>query len=73
MALRSGHPCGAILVHAGGRCAADRFAPAALIFVQLPVYMLHQLEERGDDPFRRFVNAKRWTAAKRVVGRDLGR
>lgn len=33
-------------------------AAAALIFVQLPVYMLHQLEEHGDDRFRRFVNAR---------------
>jgi hypothetical protein len=30
----------------------------ALIFVQLPIYLLHQLEEHGDDRFRRFVNAR---------------
>ncbi len=29
---------------------------AALIFVQLPAYMLHQLEEHGHDRFRRYVN-----------------
>lgn len=27
-----------------------------LVFLQLPVYMLHQLEEHDDDRFRRFVN-----------------
>ena len=30
----------------------------ALVFVQLPAYMLHQLEEHGGDRFRRFVNAR---------------
>ncbi len=33
-------------------------AAAALIFVQLPAYMLHQLEEHGNDRFRRFVNSR---------------
>lgn len=28
----------------------------ALVFLQLPVYMLHQLEEHAGDRFRRFVN-----------------
>ena len=27
-----------------------------LVFLQLPVYMLHQLEEHDDDRFRKFVN-----------------
>jgi hypothetical protein len=27
-----------------------------LVFLQLPVYMLHQLEEHDDDRFRRFIN-----------------
>jgi hypothetical protein len=30
--------------------------PAALAFLALPVYMLHQFEEHDDDRFRRFVN-----------------
>jgi len=34
--------------------------PAALAFLVLPVYMLHQFEEHDDDRFRQFVN--------RVVG-----
>jgi hypothetical protein len=29
---------------------------ATLIYVQLPIYMLHQLEEHHDDAFRRYVN-----------------
>jgi hypothetical protein len=35
--------------------------PAALAYLALPVYMLHQYEEHDDDRFRRFVN--------RVLGR----
>lgn len=31
---------------------------AALIFVQLPLYMLHQLEEHRGDRFRRFANER---------------
>ena len=36
-----------------------------LVFLQLPIYMLHQLEEHDDDRFRKFVN--------RVIGggRDI--
>lgn len=30
--------------------------PLLLVFLQLPVYMFHQLEEHDDDRFRRFVN-----------------
>lgn len=30
--------------------------PLALVFVQLPIYMVHQTEEHVDDRFRRFVN-----------------
>lgn len=30
--------------------------PMILVFLQLPVYMLHQLEEHDDDRFRRFIN-----------------
>jgi Protein of unknown function with HXXEE motif len=30
--------------------------PLVLIYLQLPIYMLHQLEEHDDDRFRRFVN-----------------
>lgn len=29
--------------------------PLILVFLQLPVYMLHQLEEHDDDRFRRFI------------------
>lgn len=31
--------------------------PLLLIFLQLPIYMLHQYEEHDDDRFRRFVNS----------------
>ncbi len=31
-------------------------APLLAVMLQLPVYMLHQLEEHDDDRFRRFVN-----------------
>jgi hypothetical protein len=30
--------------------------PLILVYLQLPVYMLHQLEEHYDDRFRRFIN-----------------
>jgi hypothetical protein len=30
--------------------------PLLLVFLQLPIYMLHQLEEHTGDRFRRFVN-----------------
>lgn len=30
--------------------------PLILVYLQLPVYMLHQLEEHDDDRFRRFIN-----------------
>src|SRR5258705_12417803 len=30
--------------------------PLLLIYLQLPVYMLHQLEEHDGDRFRQFVN-----------------
>lgn len=30
--------------------------PLLVVMLQLPVYMLHQLEEHDDDRFRRFVN-----------------
>lgn len=33
-------------------------AAAALIYLQLPAYMLHQLEEHGEDRFRRYVNQR---------------
>ncbi|MER2509494.1 MAG: HXXEE domain-containing protein, partial [Amaricoccus sp.] len=31
--------------------------PLLLIWLQLPIYMLHQFEEHDDDRFRKFVNA----------------
>ncbi|WP_299131304.1 HXXEE domain-containing protein [uncultured Amaricoccus sp.] len=31
--------------------------PLLLIWLQLPVYMLHQFEEHDDDRFRKFINA----------------
>lgn len=31
--------------------------PLALVFLQLPVYMLHQFEEHDQDRFRTFINA----------------
>ena len=30
--------------------------PLLLVFLQLPIYMLHQLEEQTSDRFRRYVN-----------------
>ncbi len=42
----------------------------ALIYVQLPAYMLHQLEEHRDDRFRRFVNA-RIGGGRELFGRGL--
>lgn len=36
---------------------------AMLIYAQLPAYMVHQLEEHGDDRFRRYVN-------ETLVGRE---
>ncbi len=41
--------------------AVELGAPLALIFVQLPIYMLHQWEEHAGDRFRQYVN--------RVIGR----
>ncbi|KAB2877130.1 MAG: HXXEE domain-containing protein, partial [Bauldia sp.] len=32
--------------------------PFLLVYLQLPVYMLHQLEEHQGDRFRAFVNAR---------------
>ena len=37
--------------------ASDWSLPLLLIWLQLPVYMLHQYEEHDDDRFRKFVNA----------------
>ena len=37
--------------------ATDWSLPLLLIWLQLPVYMLHQYEEHDDDRFRKFVNA----------------
>jgi hypothetical protein len=36
--------------------AAGWSVPMLLIYLQLPIYLLHQLEEHYDDRFRRFVN-----------------
>jgi hypothetical protein len=41
--------------------AVEAGAPLALVFVQLPIYMLHQWEEHAGDRFRQYVN--------RVIGR----
>ena len=32
--------------------------PLILIYLQLPIYLFHQLEEHYDDRFRRFVNER---------------
>lgn len=37
-------------------CCRSWSLPLILVFLQLPVYMLHQFEEHDDDRFRRFVN-----------------
>lgn len=42
----------------------------ALVFLQLPVYLLHQLEEHAGDLFRRYVNA-RLGQGREVLGRPL--
>ena len=41
---------------------------AMLIYVQLPAYMLHQLEEHRGDRFRRYVN-ERLAAGRSALGR----
>ncbi len=43
---------------------------AMLIFIQLPVYMLHQLEEHAGDRFRLYVN-DRLAAGRAALGRGL--
>jgi hypothetical protein len=35
----------------------DLGGPLLAVYLQLPIYMLHQLEEHADDRFRRVVNA----------------
>ena len=37
-------------------CCRSWSLPPLLVFLQLPVYMLHQFEEHDDDRFRRFIN-----------------
>ncbi len=37
-------------------CCRSWSLPLILVFLQLPVYMLHQLEEHDDDRFRNWVN-----------------
>lgn len=37
-------------------CCRSWSLPLILVFIQLPVYMLHQLEEHDDDRFRSWVN-----------------
>jgi hypothetical protein len=37
-------------------CCCSWSLPLILVFLQLPVYMLHQLEEHDDDRFRNWVN-----------------
>jgi hypothetical protein len=43
-------------------------AAAMLIYVQLPVYMLHQLEEHAGDRFRLYVN-ERLAGDRAALGR----
>jgi len=43
-------------------CCRSWSVALILVFLQLPVYMIHQLEEHDDDRFRNFVN--------RVIGGD---
>jgi hypothetical protein len=47
---------------------SERGIAAMLIYVQLPVYMLHQLEEHRDDRFRRYVN-ERLASGRAALGR----
>jgi Protein of unknown function with HXXEE motif len=38
--------------------AADWSLPLLLVFLQLPLYMMHQLEEHAGDRFRTYVNTR---------------
>jgi hypothetical protein len=51
-----GFLAGLLLLALAPLLAAGWDRPAALAYLTLPVYMLHQFEEHDDDRFRRFVN-----------------
>lgn len=51
-----GSLAGVMLLIIGAGIAPFLGAPLLLIYLLLPIYMLHQLEEHYDDRFRAFVN-----------------
>lgn len=55
--MSAGFVAGLILLATTPLFAADFGRPFLLVFLQLPVYMLHQLEEHTGDRFRRYLNA----------------
>lgn len=52
-----GFLAGFLLLGLMAACCRSWTLPLVLVFLQLPVYMLHQFEEHDDDRFRRFVNS----------------
>jgi len=54
--MYAGFLAGLFLLAVAPIFAAAVGLPLLLIYLQLPVYMLHQLEEHYDDRFRKFVN-----------------
>jgi hypothetical protein len=54
--MYAGFLAGLFLLAVAPVFAAAVGSPLLLVYLQLPVYMLHQLEEHDDDRFRKFVN-----------------
>ena len=54
--MYAGFLAGLFLLAVAPVFAAAVGLPLLLVYLQLPVYMLHQLEEHYDDRFRKFVN-----------------
>jgi len=54
--MYAGFLAGLFLLAVAPIFAAAVGLPLLLVYLQLPVYMLHQLEEHYDDRFRKFVN-----------------
>src|SRR5262245_22838194 len=54
--MYAGFLAGLFLLAVAPVFAAAVGLPLLLVYLQLPVYMLHELEEHDDDRFRKFVN-----------------
>ncbi|MEW5421770.1 HXXEE domain-containing protein [Amorphus sp. 3PC139-8] len=54
--MSTGFVAGLFLLAVTPLFAADVGRPFLLVFLQLPIYMLHQLEEHAGDRFRRYLN-----------------